>query len=333
MGRKVSDEAFRAAWLATGGVPHIVAKMLDLTERGVYVRRNFYEKKHGTPLTSAGLAGHAGRGDAGSVPYNYKPRLTMDGFSGRAVIFSDCHFWGGISDTLAYLALLEVIKDLKPKLVIANGDVLDGAKVSRFPPDGWENRPRMADELDEVKARMADIRHAYRGAKHIRVIGNHDARFDRYLAVNAGEFEGIQGFRLRDHLSEWEETVSLFINGHTMIKHRIGQGRHTAYTNTLKAGTSGVTGHTHRLKVEPFGDYRGRRYWGESGTLADPCGPQFAYTEDGPTEACSGFLVCHFDSSGRLWLPSMCEVQHGVAIMNLQVVLREKARKNAAFAA
>lgn len=323
---KASAAEFIACWRENGGIATKVAEAFGMTVRRVYHRRNVIEAETGVHLPSGGMNNNTGRGDAGGTPYNYKPRLSVDNFSGRMVVFSDCHWWPGLSDTLAYRALLEVIRDLKPKLVIANGDILDGAKISRFPPDGWENRPRMVDELEEVKSRMAEIRHAYRGAQHIRTIGNHDTRFDRYLAVNAGEFEGIQGFRLKDHLAEWQETVSCFINGHTMVKHRIGQGRHTAYTNTLKAGTSGVTGHTHRLKVEPFGDYKGRRYWAESGTLAEPAGVQFAYTEDGPTEACSGFIVGLFDKDGTLFHPAICEVKNGRAVLGEQIVVSERKR-------
>lgn len=323
---KVRDDQFMAAWKETGGQPIAVAKALGISERAVYSRRSTIETRYGVQLPSSGQTENKGRGDLPAANYNYNPRVTLDGFEGRMVVFSDCHWWPGLSDTLAYRALLEVIREIKPKLVVANGDILDGAKISRFPPLGWENRPRMSDELEEVKTRMAEIRHAYRGAQHIRTVGNHDTRFDRWLAVNAGEFEGIAGFRLADHLPEWQECMSVFINGHTVVKHRIGNGQHTAYMNTLKAGTSVFTGHTHRLLVTPWGDYNGRRYGCEGGTLAMPSGAQFAYAEDNPTSACSGFATALFDKGGELFHPTLCEVRNGRAVLGNEVVVSERRR-------
>jgi hypothetical protein len=327
MPTKVSDQDFIRTWRATGGRATAVMKALGMQSvRGVYSRRAKLEERYGIGLPSAGDGNGMHRGDAGASLIDYRPRLTLDGFSGQAVIFSDAHFWPGL-ETVAYRALLEVIKELKPKLVIANGDILDGAKVSRFPPDGWEKRPRMYDELEEVKTRMAAIRHAYRGARHVRTIGNHCTRFDRYLAVNAGEFEGIEGFRLKDHLPEWEETVSFFINKHTMVKHRLANGQHAAFNNTLKSGTNIFTGHTHRLQVTPWGDYNGRRYGCETGCLAEIGGPQFAYAEDGPSAGCSGFAVATFDKTGRLLYPELVEVIDGTAwFRGAKVAERKKAR-------
>ncbi len=326
MGRKVSDEAFRAAWLETGGEARKVGELLDLTERGVYKRRNLMERKHGQPLTSAGLSGHAGRGDAGAPPYNYRPRLAIDGFKGRALIFSDAHWWPGLSRTLAYKALVEVAKDVKPDLIIGNGDLLDGARVSRFGRSDWQYQPRMIDELEETKNCCAEIRHAHRRARTIRTIGNHCQRFDKFLANHASDFDGINGFRLADHLDTWEETMSVWINGHTVIKHRWHGGAHAAWNNVMKSGVTMVTGHTHALLCRPFVDYRGRRYGIECGTLAEPQGPQFSYAEDNPSQGCSGFVLLTFDSSGRVLYPELAEVSDGRAIFRGQVVASERKR-------
>jgi hypothetical protein len=63
-----------------------------------------------------------------------------------------------------------------------------------------------------------------------------------------------------------------------------------------------VTGHLHSLKVTPFDDYRGTRYGVDTGTLADPAGPQFNnYLEEGPTDWRSGFAVLTFYKGTLLW--------------------------------
>lgn len=328
MPAKLTDEQFREAWLSAGGQAAIMAQRHGYASvRGIYERRNFLEAKYGWRLPSGGAGHGQHRGDAGQPTWAYRPRLEITGFSGLMITFSDAHWWPGLSDTLAYKALLEVIRQEKPALIVANGDLLDGARISSHGRIRFEQTPRLADELEEVKARMAEIRHAHRKALLVRTMGNHCSRFETYLSNHASEMEGVQGTRLSDHLIGWEETMSLWVNNQCVVKHRIGQGRHAAYTNLQKAGSiSGQTGHTHRLLVEVVGNWRGRFYWAESGTLAEPGGPQFAYAEDNPTEACSGFLTTLFDRSGQMFCPQMVEVQNGRATWKDQVVIRAKEK-------
>jgi hypothetical protein len=315
MPTKVTDEEFRAAWLAESGHVRNVSVALGITERSAYDRRNKINAKYGWGLQSGGH----GNGPIQPV-YNYNPRLMLDGFTGTAVFFSDCHWWPGISETPAYKALLEVIRQEKPKLIVGNGDLLDAARISRFGRIGWDMTPKLPDELEEVRARCAEIRHCYRGARLIRTIGNHDIRFDSWLSGKAADFEGIGGFRLSDHLPEWQETMSLWINGHTVVKHRWHNGINAGRNNTLKAGKTMVTGHDHILQATPYSDYNGLRWAVQDGTLAEPQGPQFSYGEDNPTQANSGFAVLTFDRDGSLFDPELCRVRDGVAYFRGQRV-------------
>ena len=326
----VTDQQFAATWRQYDGEGRKVADALGMSVRGIYRRRNIVEEKLGLKLPSAGIGNGHDRGDAGESPYNYRPRLEVDNFVGTAVVFSDAHWWPGLSRTLAYKALAEVVKEVKPGLIIGNGDLLDGARVSRFGRSDWQYQPRMSDELEEVKNCCSEIRHANRRGRTIRTIGNHCQRFDKYLANRAGEFENIGGFRLADHLKEWEETVSVWINGHTVIKHRWHGGVHAAWNNVMKSGVTMVTGHTHTLLCRPFVDYRGRRYGIEDGTLAEPAGPQFSYAEDNPSQGCSGFVLLTFDKSGRILHPELCEVVDGAAYFRGQIVVSDRKKKAAA---
>lgn len=320
---KISDAEFIKAWTETGGRAQAAANVLDMTVRGVYQRRNKTEKRTGVILPSAGDAPGTGRGDAGGIKNDYTARLSISGFSGTAIVFSDCHYWPGEA-SIAHKALVEVAKEIKPKLLIGNGDLFDGARLSRFPRNGWEEQPRVSDELNAAMDRLAEVRHAARNAQALRTVGNHCIRFDRYLAMNASEMEGIAGARLSDHLPAWKECMSIFINGNTMVKHRYHGGIHAGYNNTLKAGTSIVTGHTHILEIKPWADYTGRRYGVQTGAIADVAGAQFAYIEDAPTPWCSGFAVLNFDSAGRLIYPELCEVIEGVAYFRGQKVVSRR---------
>lgn len=321
---KITDDEFIRAWKEMGS-PQRMAEAFDMNVRTIYMRRNSIEKAHGIQLPANGTAQNH-RGDGGMQPNDYLQRVGGDGFTGIAVVFSDAHYWPGQGPSIAHQALVEVVKELRPKLIIGNGDLFDGARLSRFPRNGWEYQPKVKDELEEAKERLGEIRPGR--ARRIRTIGNHCIRFDRYLATNAGEMEQVAGARLKDQLPGWEECLSVFVNGHTMIKHRFHGGIHAAYNNTLRSGTNIVTGHTHHLEVKPWGDYRGRRYGVQTGAIADVQGPQFAYTENNPTPWCSGFAVLTFDSSGRLLMPELAEVIDGRCYFRGQVVIdaHKKAR-------
>jgi hypothetical protein len=237
-------------------------------------------------------------------------QLTVD--NGVVVVFSDAHYWPGLV-TLAHEALLRLAKDLKPAAILANGDVFDGARISRHDPMGWQKTPTVIEELDAVKARLGEIQRAAPKATLFKTVGNHDSRFDRRLASEVADFDGVAGFRLQDHIKDWPMSYSVMINHvlgePVMVRHAMRGGIYAVWNNTLHSGVSIVTGHLHAQLCRPFTDYRGTRYGVDCGTLADIDGPQFTYTMDGPVNWRSGFAVLTFDDRGRLMPPELCEVQ------------------------
>lgn len=307
--QKVSDEQFIDTWKRLKS-PRAVANALGITERIAYSRRRAIEAKYGLTL--------AANSPNLFIPDN-KRRLEMGIENGTAIVFSDAHYWPE-DPSVGHNAVLELSKELRPKLVVANGDVLDGARISRHDPLGWQPVPSLRDELDVCAERLSEIEKAAKGAKRIWTMGNHDARMDNYLVKNAPALEGVAGSRLADHFPKWEHGIALHLNGgSTVIKHRWHNGIHATYNNTVKAGVNIVTGHLHRLQVAAWGDYNGRRYGVDTGTLADPLGDQFGYLEDNPTPWAQGFAVLTFEN-GRLLPPELCEVIDGVAYFRGQRV-------------
>lgn len=310
----VSDEQFIALWMHHGN-PTDVAKQLGIDIRNVFARRNRLQARHGVDLKTV----NDKRGTRRITMPADKVRAIAD-IEGYVLVFSDAHFYPG-EHSVGLQALVKLIKDLKPKLIVANGDILDGSTIHSHGPQGWERPPTLKEELEAVQGAMGAIEKAARGAILHRTIGNHDIRFDRRLATNASEYRGISGTRLADHLPHWNESWSVMVNGNTMIKHRIHGGVHSAYNNTLKGGINVVTGHTHLLEVKPWTDYTGRRYGVSTGMLADPEDAQFRYTEDNPKPWCQGFAVLKYDSEGMLLPPELCEVVNGSAYFRGGVVV------------
>lgn len=319
MATKVTTEEFISTWNKYGS-PEMVAKATGLTIRAVYNRRNDIQKNHGIELVSFGALSPKANGDKHAQltiePDSRNMRVKL---TGHVVVFSDAHYWPG-EPSDAHLALVRLVKKLKPTAVIANGDVFDGARLSRHDPMGWQHTPSVREELDAASKRMTEIEKASLNSKLFWCVGNHDIRFDRFLAQNASEFNGIPGTRLADHFPRWKMCWSLHINGNTVVKHSWHNGIHATYNNTLKGGTNVVTGHLHRLQITAWGDYNGRRYGVDTGTLQNTDHEAFEYLQGNATPWGSGFAVLTFNDDGDMLPPELCEVVKGRAYFRGQEV-------------
>ena len=109
------------------------------------------------------------------------------------------------------------------------------------------------------------------------------------------------GFKLTDHIPNWDFCWAVWPTSKCIVKHRYKGGIHAAHNNTLSSGVSICTGHLHSLKVTPYSDYNGNRFGVDTGTLAEPDGPQFTYAELNPSNHRSGFAVLNFFNGQLLW--------------------------------
>jgi hypothetical protein len=324
MPKYANDDEFIEAWNRLKS-PTKVGKYLNMDRRSAMFRRRSIEARYGISLESenkkfqGGIKTEAGnRANKLAVERvkKYERDMVEEIKDGIIFIASDCHYWPGIVTT-AHQAFCRLAKELSPKIVILNGDVLDGARISRHARIMWEKQPTVKDEIAAVQDRVAEIERAVGKAKLIRNIGNHDARFENYLSTRIGEFEEMTGMTLLDYLPRWRAGWCVHINhstdGWLAVRHRpVSGGIHAAYNSVLRSGTHYAHGHLHKLQVTPWGDYRGRRYGIDTGSLAEPNGPQFNYTEAGPVNWASGFVVLTY-YKGRLLPPETVVVDGDAA--------------------
>jgi hypothetical protein len=290
MKRKFTDDEMVQAYRELGS-PIKVAQRFGVSERALQFRRAKWESQTGEKLT-AWNAGN-GKRKAGTL-------LTDSIQNGTVIIGSDAHYWPDMRTT-AHRGFLWACKTLKPGHVILNGDIFDGASVSRHPPIGWETKPTVKQEISAVSECLAEIAEAAGKARKVWTSGNHDDRFENRLAHTTPEYNEVTGFRLRDHVIGWECCEALTINEHTIILHNWKGGVHAAFNNAKESGWNFFTGHLHSLAVSAYTDLRGTRYGGDSGTMADVDGPQFAYRRHRPANWRSGFLVLTFKDGELLW--------------------------------
>ena len=312
---KITDEEFIEVWNQYNSASQ-VSKALGLTIRHTHSRRRDIESKHSIVLTA---------NDARSPTFNVTipqngVRVNVEMDDGVIMVGSDCHYYPGIIST-AHRAFVHLAKELSPKMIIMNGDVFDGAAISRHDPIGWQKLPSVKQELDACQERLSEIEAVAKNAKLHWTWGNHDLRMNTRLAAQVGTaFEGVQGFNLTDHFPRWRFSTSIMVNESCMIKHRWHNGIHAVYNNTLKSGTSVVTGHLHSLKVTPWTDYNGSRYGVDTGTMANLDDPAFEYAEDNPKNWRSGFAVLTF-WQGKLMPPELVEViSEGLVYFRGQII-------------
>ncbi len=303
--KKVSDEQFIAAFKSYGS-PELVARETGMSVRAVYRRRDTIQNNYAIALHSF-AAPQKNVKNAFIIENNRIANFSIK--DGNIFIASDCHYWPG-EETVAHKAFVKLITEMKPQTIVLNGDVFDGAQVSRHPPLMGTIAPTPKQEIEACQERLHEIANASKNAKKFWTFGNHDTRLFSRIAVNSPELTDM--ISLFDYFPGWHTCWRIDVNNDLVIKHRWNGSLHANFQNTLKSGKSICTGHLHQLKVTPWSDYNGRRWGVDTGTLAEPYGDQFTYTEGNPVNWCSGFAVLTF-KDGKLLPPELCEVLDGVA--------------------
>jgi hypothetical protein len=311
----MTEEEFIAEWERCPS-PVALAKKWGCNERSIQQRRRRIEASTGIKLTTMIYNGvnrdrEHRENPALQALYQSPTRLHQEMQNGTVIVFSDAHYWPGIVST-AHRALVHLVAELKPKMVIGNGDIFDMASPSHWGRRDYSPTPNVRQEIEACQDRLGEIEAVVsKSCRLVRTIGNHCIRFTRKLVTAAPEYEGLRGFALTDHFPRWQECWSLHINpdsaGWTEVKHRWKGGMHSSFNNAKDSGVHYATGHDHALRIQEFTNRRGTWYGMNSGTLADPDGPQFSYAEDSPANHRSGFLVLTYHN-GLLLRPAVCKV-------------------------
>lgn len=124
------------------------SKMLGISERQVYKRIS---------NARGSMSVHAPTKQANSVEHPQRKEITVD--NGLVIVGSDFHIWPGHEST-CLRAFKLLCKELKPKAVILNGDVLDFPKISRHAPIMWEDSPDPQDEIEAAQDHLHAIEQA-----------------------------------------------------------------------------------------------------------------------------------------------------------------------------
>lgn len=244
----------------------------------------------------------------------YPPVLTPEEPIRTVLAGGDLHAWPG-APSLMWQAFIKIAKKIKPDAIILNGDILDGASISRYQKLLHSQAPKITEEIDAVKEHLKMLPKV----KHqIWTMGNHDIRLDNYLANLAPEVSDYAG-SFTTHFRDWTFCHSAFINN-TEYRHRFRSGIHASWNNALHSGISIVCSHTHQLQVIAVRNRNGTHYGVELGMLASNDHPAFEYAEFAPNRSCSGFGVIRYDEDFNIMPPQMCEMIRGRPVFHGEYV-------------
>lgn len=226
-------------------------------------------------------------------------------------------------DDLTMKAVEKFLEDFKPHVLHLVGDILNLTKVSKYDQDAYYD----VDLVQEVEAGRAVLKHLTKLLKKInpaiRIMfyeGNHEARLLRYLSNNAPQLAKLadeDGYVLS--LPRLLKLKELGITWIPYFKHHVERGNvvvehgdiarakagYTAHAMLDRRGSSGVSGHTHRLALicRTQGDHE--RFWVENGSL---CRRNMSSPYTKKPDWIQGFSIGLYDSVSRLMHPSVIPI-------------------------
>lgn len=207
-------------------------------------------------------------------------RTRKDARRSRFVYLPDSH--GVFADPEAVACSLAFVRAHKPDLVVCGGDHVDFYQLSKFDKDP-QRVLGLQDDLDAGQAFVAAVRKAAPKASMVYLQGNHEHRLTRWLWSKGAELLKLRGLNVPSllHLSKYgcryvEEGVlqvgALTFKHGDVVRSRSG---YTATGELEREGTSGCSGHTHRIGEVSKTNRGGTYKWVEAGCL---CGlkPEYA---------------------------------------------------------
>jgi UDP-2,3-diacylglucosamine pyrophosphatase LpxH len=151
---------------------------------------------------------------------------------------------------------IESLNDLKPEIIILNGDILDCLALSAFDHDMKDDESSLEYEIGKAKEFLRDLRKACPDSKIVFLEGNHEMRLRKYLMRRAPELNGL--VTLPDLLSfdkfgiEWmpaRREAVIAVENDTLVGHFDIARKNAGYTArelVERHNKNIVQGHVHR---------------------------------------------------------------------------------------
>lgn len=163
-------------------------------------------------------------------------------------------------DKRKFNTAVAALKKFKPDILVVLGDFADCYSVSDHSKSPDRER-RLEYELYDVNLCLDGLDSV--GAKRKEfIMGNHEDRFDRYIANRAPELHGLVSIADELHLKERKWNVTPYKSylqiGKLYVTHDCGHaGKYAHYQSQDSFQDNIVIGHTHRLGYTVVGNAKG----------------------------------------------------------------------------
>jgi predicted phosphodiesterase len=219
-----------------------------------------------------------------AVPVHAEPRIVNVKETHRAVVLGDSH--SVYVDEDAVSIALQIVKDFNPHTLVHLGDAVDCYSISKYERDP-NRKLGLKEEIAKARELLWHLASAAHTADLYLLEGNHEDRLRRLIwgansdvqqVLTLPEVERALSWRQLLHLDElgiqWvsqRDQTRNFILPKFLLKHgdRVrSQSAYTARAEHEQYGTSGASGHTHRLGMYMIRDHNGSHMWWEAGCLS-----------------------------------------------------------------
>lgn len=175
----------------------------------------------------------------------------------KALVINDLHFpW---ENARAIELALRVGDELKPDIIVVNGDLMDCWEISHFVKNPRHaSKANLKAEILTARGFLRDLRNRFPKARIIYTFGNHEFRWAVYISKQAKELFGLKGMTLEEQLECREQNIEVVDSGNKenvwrwgklLIGHFDRVNKHSGYTakNLLEdKSISLIQAHTHR---------------------------------------------------------------------------------------
>jgi len=184
----------------------------------------------------------------------------------RILVLSDIHI--PYHSIPALTAAFDWAKDKDVDTILLNGDTIDAHKLSKYVTD--PKKRDFAGELETFREFFTVLSDTFPKAKVIFKIGNHEERYNAFLAMKAGELHGVQEFSLENIIKARANGID-FVTDKRIMKagdlniihgHEFTGGSFSPVNIArglfLKAKVSAMQGHNHQTSEHTETDMNGR---------------------------------------------------------------------------
>ena len=165
----------------------------------------------------------------------------------RLLVLSDIHipYHSVNSLTIAF----DWAKKQKPDAILLNGDTLDFFGLSRYAKD--PKKRSFSSELESFKDFITILKKTF-DAKIYFKIGNHEARYEHFLMMKAGELLGIEEFEFSNIIKAREKGIEVIASNRYMKLNELNGIHGHEYIGGISAPVNVARGLYLRGKVSAF---------------------------------------------------------------------------------